>query len=74
MSDEIVALESVAGFEKWVRSHMDSLGMSQRELLRRSRLSHGMMTEMKNSPDMKVSTIAKIADALGYDIALIKRQ
>lgn len=74
MSDEIIPLESVESFSEWVRGNMDSLGLSQREMLRRARLSHGMMTEMRNSPDMKVSTVAKIADVFGFDVALIRRQ
>ena len=73
MSDQIL-LVSIAQFSDWVRENMDSMGVSQREILRRSRLSHGMITEMRRSIDMKVSTVAKIADVFGYDIALIKRQ
>lgn len=74
MPDKIVPLESVESFSDWVRGNMDSLGVSQREILRRARLSHGMLTEMRNSPDMKVSTVAKLADVFGFDLVLIKRK
>jgi transcriptional regulator with XRE-family HTH domain len=73
MSDQI-PLISIAQFSNWVDSNMDSLGVSQREILRRANLSHGMITEMRSSIDMKVSTVAKIADVFGYDIALVKRK
>lgn len=74
MPEEIIPLESVESFSEWVRGNMDSLGVSQREILRRARLSHGMLTEMRNSPDMKVSTVAKLADVFGFDLVLIKRK
>lgn len=74
MSAKIIPLESVEKFMTWTRDNMDSLGVSQREMLRRANLSHGTVTEMKNNPDMKVSTVAKIADVFGYDIALVKRK
>ena len=74
MSKEIVPLESVQSFLSWTLENMEENGLSQREMLRRAKLSHGTVTEMKNSPDMKVSTVAKIADVFGFDLVLIPRK
>lgn len=74
LSDEIIPLDSVESFGNWVRENMDSLGVSQREILRRASLSHGALTEFKNNPDVKVSTVAKLADVFGFDVALVKRK
>lgn len=74
MTKNFVPLESVKSFLTWTLENMDQHGMSQREMLRRAKLSHGTVTEMRTSPDMKVSTVAKIADVFGFDIVLIPRK
>jgi hypothetical protein len=74
MSEEIFPLESMEKFLSWTLENMEERGLSQREMLRQASLSHGTVTEMRTSPDMKISTVAKIADVFGFDVALIKRK
>lgn len=62
-------------FSQWLSEELGKQGISQRELVKRTGCTEASISKYKNGKyDPSLTSLRKIADALGYRVELVKKK